>query len=140
MSQKSQDRQKLANQCRNPVQPVYADEQGVHRFKHNAIVEYILDNGGINLNHIANLGNLFTQDDKTQFAQLIGYSVSGAGDLSYFSDEAWAVGNAASRRLEHGRYHPLTELEQKEVIIMELQEKVSELEHKLQTIADIVEN
>lgn len=66
---------------KHPMQPVYLKDK-VARFWPNAIVRYLLDNGGIDLNQIALQG--FSNADQTQFAQLIGYSVSGAGDLSYF--------------------------------------------------------
>ena len=56
----------------NPIQPIITDEHGVTRFKENAIVRYLLDRGGINLNDLAILS--FSQDDQEQFAQLIGYS------------------------------------------------------------------
>lgn len=62
-------------------QPLVLDEGGVVRFKENPIVRYLLDNGGIDMNQLALLG--FTNEDQAQFAQLIGYSVSGWGDLSY---------------------------------------------------------
>lgn len=54
-------------------------------------MSYLLKNGGISLNDLAGL--TFTQEDQTQFAQLIGYSLSGAGDLSYFDDETWEAAN-----------------------------------------------
>jgi hypothetical protein len=66
---------------RHPIQPMVTDAHGVIRFKENAIVRYLLDNGGIDLNKIALLP--FSGEDREQFAQLIGYSVSGFGDLSY---------------------------------------------------------
>jgi len=68
-----------------PIQPLYEDERGVVRFKPNAIVQHLLDNGGIDLNQIAGLD--FSREDREQFAQLIGYSLSGAGDLGYMTDE-----------------------------------------------------
>lgn len=72
---------------KHPIQPLVEDEHGTLRFKANAIVRYLLDNGGIDLNQIAALP--FDRDDREQFAQLIGYSHSGAGDLGYVSDEVW---------------------------------------------------
>lgn len=69
---------------RNPIQPI---EDG--RFKTNKIVEHLLDNGGIDMNDLAILS--FTQDDRVQFAQLIGYSVSGFSTLSYVDDETYAT-------------------------------------------------
>lgn len=69
---------------RQPMQPVFLDPKGVVRFRPNQIVRYLLDNGGIDLNRIAALPDL-SDEDREQFAQLIGYSVSGFGDLSYAS-------------------------------------------------------
>jgi hypothetical protein len=66
---------------KQPMQPIVKTESGTVRFKTNEIVDYILTNGGIDMNDIAYKS--FTQEDRMQFAQLIGYSVSGFGDLSY---------------------------------------------------------
>jgi hypothetical protein len=67
---------------KHPIQPVYLDEHGVARFRPNKIVRFLLDAGPFDLNKLAMMD--FSNSDRTQFAQLIGYSVSGAGDLSYF--------------------------------------------------------
>jgi len=69
---------------KHPMQKIVFDDRGVARFQTNKIIEYILDNGGIDLNQIARLD--FDREDRAQFAQLIGYSVSGYGDLSYAID------------------------------------------------------
>lgn len=79
---------------KHPIQPLETDEHGVLRFKANAIVRYLLDHGGIDLNKIATID--FPADDREQFAQLIGYSLSGFGDLSYVSDETYAAAEAMS--------------------------------------------
>lgn len=68
-----------------PIQPLIEDDRGVVRFKPNAIVLHLLDHGGIDMNQIAALD--FSQEDREQFAQLIGYSWSGACDLDYMTDE-----------------------------------------------------
>lgn len=81
---------------KNPTQPLYIDEHGILRFKANAIVRYLLDHGGIDLNKLAVLP--FTDDDRQQFAQLIGYSLSGYGDLSYVTDDAYGI---AARMHDH---------------------------------------
>lgn len=70
----------------HPMQPVVIDEQGTARFKANAIVRFLIDWAtprGIDMNALALMP--FNQEDREQFAQLIGYSVSGFGDLSYAS-------------------------------------------------------
>ena len=74
----------------HPLQPIALDEHGVARFKANKIVRALLDWSsarGMSLNDLAALG--FPAEDWEQFCQLIGYSVSGAGELTYFSDAAY---------------------------------------------------
>lgn len=77
--------------AKHPAQPLEIDTRGVLRFKSNAIVRHLLDNGGIDMNKLAMLD--FSQEDREQFAQLIGYSHSGSGDLGYMSDETWYAAN-----------------------------------------------
>lgn len=79
---------KLAN-TRHPIQPLGKDDAGIVRFKANAVVQYLLDNGGIDMNKLAALS--FPREDREQFAQLIGYSFSGAHDLGYVSSETLAA-------------------------------------------------
>lgn len=81
----------------HPIQPLALDEHGVLRFKQNAIVRYLLDHGGIDMNALAVLP--FENVDREQFAQLIGYSLGGFGDLSYVSEETYET---AARMDEHG--------------------------------------
>lgn len=76
----------------HPNQPTYNDVNGTLRFKANAICRWLLDEGekyGLDLNKIATV-KTFSQEDRIQFAQLIGYSVCGWGELSYVTDEAYA--------------------------------------------------
>ena len=70
--------------ARHPDQPLIEG-----RFKANPIVQYLLDNGavGVDMNHLALMD--FSDEDRQQFAQLIGYSLGGYGDLGYVSDEAY---------------------------------------------------
>jgi len=70
---------------KHPMQPVVLDQDKVARFKKNKIVEFLLDAGKFNMNDLAMMN--FTKEDRSQFAQLIGYSVSGFGDLSYADKE-----------------------------------------------------
>lgn len=75
----------------HPMQPI-VNEDGVLRFKANKIVRAMLDfntlKGWMDMNAIAILP--FSDEDRAQFAQLIGYSVSGAADLSYMPDDVIA--------------------------------------------------
>lgn len=77
---------------RHPIQPLVKDDQGVLRFQENAIVKDLLSwaaSRGHGLNELATMP--FSDEDWQQFAQLIGYSLSGYGDLSYVSDDAYNV-------------------------------------------------
>lgn len=77
------------------MQPILRTASGTIRFQRNAIVEYLLENGGIYLNILAELP--FSQADREQFAQLIGYSVCGFHELSYVSDATANEASAAAR-------------------------------------------
>lgn len=70
---------------KHPMQPIYFDDQGVARFKPNKIVQALLEAGPLDMNALATMG--FSDEDHEQLAQLIGYSISGFGDLSYASKE-----------------------------------------------------
>lgn len=72
-----------------PMQPVGKDPHGVHRFLENRIVQDLLERSrvtGFSLNEIA-VAN-YTQAERRQLAQLIGYSVCGYLDLSYVNDDS----------------------------------------------------
>ncbi|MBK9580323.1 MAG: hypothetical protein IPO40_24930 [Fibrobacteres bacterium] len=86
---------------RNPIQPLSLDSRGVMRFKENKIIRNMLDRatqkGIMDLNSIA--CEDYSQEDRQQFAQLIGYSLSGYGELSYVDDSSFAT---ASEMAETG--------------------------------------
>lgn len=87
--------------CTQPMQPLVVGKHGVVRFKENRIVSAVLDvshsKGYFGLNQIA-CGD-YTPEERMQFAQLIGYSVSGYGDLSYASKESIAQADALAEAL-----------------------------------------
>lgn len=73
---------------KHPIQPLEPDDRGVLRFKKNRVVRHLLAVGaqhGCGLNELARMG--FPDEDRAQFAQLIGYSLDGFCDLGYVSDE-----------------------------------------------------
>jgi hypothetical protein len=72
-------------QMSHPLQPIVTDDNGTKRFKENSIVRFLKENSSLDLNDLSKLP--FPREDWEQFAQLIGYSVSGFLDLSYVSDE-----------------------------------------------------
>jgi hypothetical protein len=72
---------------RQPLQPLERDEHGYPRFRQNQIVSKLLDEGRFDMNRIADWD--VSQDDRIQFAQLIGYSLSGFGELDYVDEETY---------------------------------------------------
>ncbi len=80
----------MTKKAKHPMQPV-VDVDGIHRFKENKIVSYLLETSTADLNSLALMP--FSKEDRQQLAQLIGYSVGGFCDLSYGSekvkDKAW---------------------------------------------------
>lgn len=71
-----------------PIQPLTFDKHGVIRFEANPLVRHLLDDGPFDMNHLGVwcFENNIDSKHQEQFAQLIGYSLSGFGDLSYVSD------------------------------------------------------
>jgi hypothetical protein len=65
------------------VREIYLTPNGVARFRPNEIVLWLLENGNKTMNDIAIQD--FSDEDRMEFAQLVGYSASGYGDLSYVS-------------------------------------------------------
>lgn len=77
--------------AKHPIQPLIIAD-GVTRFKANKIVQFLLDTGPFDMNKLACME--FTNEDREQFAQLIGYSLNGLGDLSYVSDKTYNAADA----------------------------------------------
>ena len=98
----------------HPMQPVVEDKHGHLRFRENAIVCALLDrdeergrvypdfpartDGGLNWIAMQD----FSQEDQEQFAQLIGYSISGYHELSYVSDESAAQASVRAGEIMPG--------------------------------------
>ena len=86
---------KMSDHVDHPVQPVEIID-GIGRFKANKIVRWLLDtHPHADMNMIA--VTPFSQEDRDQFAQLIGYSVGGYSELGYH-DPCKAV--EAQRQIE----------------------------------------
>lgn len=104
-----------------PIQPLYTDEHGTTRFRENKIVQYLLDNGGIDMNRLAVVD--FPRDDREQFAQLIGYSLSGFGSLSYATDETYET---AKTMFKEGKTETQARIEYLETELATLRESLVE--------------
>jgi len=90
---------------RMPIQPIENN-----RFVKNRIVSKLLETSNLDLNDIAMMS--FTEQERIQFAQLIGYSVSGFGTLSYVDDETYnaAVKMSEGMREADARIEALSEM------------------------------
>lgn len=95
--------QRRARRLKHPMQPVYMDDNGTYRFKPNKIIAYLQERGVIDLNAIAVMFR-YSPEDRTQLAQLIGYSVSGAADLDYFDERVWERADKLADRLATHEY------------------------------------
>lgn len=91
-----------------PMQPIEFDRYGVIRFRENAIVSYLYEvalSVGVGMNELCRME--FTDEERMQFAQLIGYSVSGYGDLGYASQESVEKADAIADQLIKGKSNGL---------------------------------
>ncbi len=87
----------------NPMQPVVLIN-GIPRFKENRIVSWMLEElnrRGVDLNYAASIFRTQGEgkDDYQQLMQLIGYSVSGYGDLSCCDEDVCARADEISDAL-----------------------------------------
>lgn len=74
---------------KHPMQPIDFDTDGIIRFQKNKIISFLIEwssSRGIDMNALAVMD--FSNEDRMQFAQLIGYSVSGYGELPYASKQS----------------------------------------------------
>lgn len=116
----------------HPAQPLALDKNGTLRFVSNAIVRDMLDFStplGFSMNTIA-MKN-YSREDRVQFAQLIGYSLGGFGDLSYVSDVDY---NTAESLYENPTLDP------KDAEIAALKGMVKSLNTTLRGIYDTLQN
>ena len=90
---------------KNPIQPLEKDKNGVIRFKSNAIVNHLLEfasERGHGMTQLAMMN--FNNDDRQQFAQLIGYSLGGYCELTnYVDDYSYNVAEKMSEGMNEGQ-------------------------------------
>ena len=82
---------------KQPMQPIVMDVRGVIRFQQNKLVRYLLDEGGLSTIDLAKIP--VSRADRMQFAQLIGYSISGFGELNYAKKKIVAKANRIAAKM-----------------------------------------
>ena len=107
-----------------PMQPIVKDSHGDLRFRENAIIRHIVDHAGdvvhpgapaidpatgkpyhqgkLDLSKLMTMD--FPQEDREQFAQLMGYSIAGYHELSYVSDESCSQASAIAEHVKAGSH------------------------------------
>jgi len=89
---------------KHPQQPIGIAEDGVVRFKGNSIIEDLFQSRALDLNEIkrrVQTGD-FPKEDYVQLTQLLGYSVSGWGDLSTSPPEMVTAADKEAERIRSG--------------------------------------
>ena len=91
--------------AKHPMQPLIVAKDGVIRFKENAIIRYLVDKEIINLNDVHRWAaiNDWSKEDQMQLAQLMGYSISGYGELDYVTDAGWREAEEKASNLKGRR-------------------------------------
>ena len=87
----------MGKERKHPMQRIEFADDGVIRFRANKIIRDLVDQGVIDLNKVAAGG--YSAADQMQLAQLIGYSVSGYGDLSYASRKSVRMADEIAEKL-----------------------------------------
>ncbi len=111
-----------------PMQPIALDGSGRPRFVSNLIVEFLLvwaSERGMSLNELARKD--FPREHREQFAQLIGYSVSGFGELHYISIKSIEAADRIAEQLV--KKQPVETAEQAELAT--LRAKIERLRESL---------
>jgi hypothetical protein len=106
---------------RHPIQPAGLDPTGFLRFKENKIVRKLLDEGSFDLNDIGCWD--VPRGDRVQFAQLIGYSLRGFGELSYVSNRDY---DSAEEMHENGTNEKDARIAQLEKLVDSLKSQLAE--------------
>lgn len=120
-----------------PLQPIYKDENGTFRFVENKVVSFLLKEGGIDMNRLAMED--FSNADREQFAQLIGYSLSGFGDLSYVSDIAYNLAYEIANSQEENNT-TLTETQKLKLENAFLKKELNNIKDLLRTPISVIFN
>ena len=82
---------------RMPMQPIVRDADGTLRFRENGIVTWLLHRGSVSIDEIIALPA--SDEEREQFFQLLGYGVSGFGDLPFVRRETVRAADARAAEL-----------------------------------------
>jgi hypothetical protein len=126
----------MTDTTKHPIQPLSLDEHNVVRFKKNAIVDFLLEYSsarGCSLNELAAMP--FSKEDRQQLAQLIGYSLSGYGELHYVDDSSY---NAAELMYRKEVTETEARLEESEARLKETEAKLNKIKAKLKKIKKLI--
>ena len=74
---------------KHPMQPIHRDSAGVVRFVENRIVRHVLAESHLTLDDLFSLG--YDPEDYEQVIQLVGFSVSGFGDMPHVNPNSVAI-------------------------------------------------
>ena len=80
------------------------DVNGVIRFKQNAVIRWLFEQGHLNLNRIP--VDELPLEDVEEFWQMLGYSVSGYGELSFIRPETVAEADEVAEVILRNRKTP----------------------------------
>ena len=101
---------------------------GVLRFRRNKIIDFLFNSGALDLNKIAVME--FPQEDRIQLAQLLGYSLSGFGELSYVDETSYQLAYAKAERTG----------DEKDLLIAVLQERLQKAKDGMRSaVAELYE-
>lgn len=119
---------------KNPIQPL-VNEDGILRFKRNEIVRYLLDSHpNCDMNSLAALD--FSDDDRQQFAQLLGYSLGGYAELTrYVDNEAYELAENMAKGMDE-RDAKIDLLEKR---LEEMCSIVKRMQHPMRSLLDLVD-
>lgn len=121
----------MVEEVKHPIQPI-VDVDGIHRFKENKIVSALLDTGILDMNAIGRLE--FSREDREQFAQLIGYSISGASELNYMSNRVLLVADSESNFIINGG-----EETKEQELVKVLQEEIKYLQNIISGVRSAID-
>jgi hypothetical protein len=112
------------NSKKQPMQPIVLDEDGVPRFQENKVITFLFETGKLDLNMLSVMvaNGVIPTEDYSQITQMLGYSVSGWGDLSNSPSEDVTKADFEADLILKGQKKEYVEAAQSMTRMTELQE------------------